>query len=121
MRKGNAMNPKTVSLLGLAKRAGKLVAGEESCFKAIRSREAELVILAADASENTKKKYRDKCQFYRTPLIAAGDRRAIGKALGRAEQVAVAISDAGFARSIRASLENSEVETIVEPRKDESL
>lgn len=115
------MNARAQSLLGLAKRAGKLVSGDATCLKAIRSGEAKLVIVAADASDNTKKKYRDKCRFYRTPLAFAGDRRAIGSALGRPEQVAVAIVDAGFARSIRTSLEISEVELIDEQRKDESI
>jgi len=109
------MNARTESLLGLAKRAGKLIAGEEPCLRAIRSGEAKLVIVAADASENTKKKYRDKCRFYRITLAITGGRSAIGRALGRSEQVAVAVAEAGFARSILASLDNSEVEIFEQP------
>ena len=43
---------KTLSRLGLAMRAGKVVTGDEIVLKAIRSSEAKLVMLAADASAN---------------------------------------------------------------------
>lgn len=46
---------KTLSRLGLAMRAGKVVTGDEIVLKAIRSSEAKLVMLAADASANTQK------------------------------------------------------------------
>lgn len=49
------MMNRALSQLGLAMRAGKVVTGDEIVLKAIRSSEAKLVILAGDASDNTKK------------------------------------------------------------------
>ena len=49
---------KFFSLLGLCKRAGKLVAGEVAAEQAVRKKQAFLLILAQDASKNTKKKYK---------------------------------------------------------------
>lgn len=46
---------KALSYVGLATRAGKLVSGDEIVLKAIRSSEAKMVIVAADASANTLK------------------------------------------------------------------
>lgn len=46
---------KTLSYLGLAMRAGKIVTGDEAVLKAVRSSEARLVVLAGDASDNTQK------------------------------------------------------------------
>lgn len=106
------MNDKLKSLLGLARRAGKLAIGDEACMKLIRSGRAQLVILARDASENTKKKYGDKCAYYKSRLVVTGDRNALGHAVGRSGQVVAAVEDAGFARSISACLENAEVESI---------
>jgi ribosomal protein L7Ae-like RNA K-turn-binding protein len=106
------MNPKLKSLLGLARRAGKIVTGDEACMKTVRSGHAKLVILAVDASENTRKKYTDKCKFYHTQLVITGDRNALGQALGRPDQVVIAVEDEGFAGSIRACMQNSEVESI---------
>ena len=46
---------KTLSMLGLARRAGKVVSGEFSVEKAVKSGKAYLVIVAEDASDNTIK------------------------------------------------------------------
>lgn len=43
-------------MLGLAMRARKLITGEELVVKAIRQGQVKLVILASDASANTRKK-----------------------------------------------------------------
>ena len=56
------------SLIGLAMRARKVVSGEE-LLEAIRKRRVSLVIVSEDASENTKKRYSDKCSFYGVDLI----------------------------------------------------
>lgn len=106
------MNPKLKSLIGLARRAGKLVIGDESCMKAIRSGKAFLVLLASDASEGTVKRYADKCTFYKTELRIPGNRIELGNAIGRAEQVAIAVIDRGFADGIRSCMEKSEVQAI---------
>ena len=50
---------KFYSLLGLCKRAGKLAAGEVAAEQAVRKKTAYLLILAEDASANTKKKFRN--------------------------------------------------------------
>ncbi len=106
------MNPRIQSLLGLARRAGKLVLGDENCLKAVRSGAAQLVILASDASAGTSKKYADKCSHYHIPCIQPGNRSEIGRAIGRAEQVVVAVNDQGFARGILDGLEKTEVQAI---------
>jgi ribosomal protein L7Ae-like RNA K-turn-binding protein len=103
------MNPKLKSLLGLARKAGKVITGDEACMKAIRSGKARLIIIADDASENTKKKYADKCAHYHTKLFISGDRNSLGGAIGRPDQVVIAIEDEGFASGIRTCMEKSEV------------
>lgn len=99
-------------MIGLARRAGKLVIGDESCLKAVRAGKAVLVLLAEDASANTLKKYKDKCAFYRTELVVKGTRFELGQAIGRSGQVVLAVIDQGFADGIRASLEKTEVQSI---------
>lgn len=46
---------KALSLISLATKAGKTVSGEFSTEKETKSGRAELVIVAEDASDNTKK------------------------------------------------------------------
>jgi len=102
---------KTLSYLGLALRAGKLESGDEGVLKAIRSRSALLVFVASDASENAKKKYRDKCEYYGVPWSAAFDRQQLGRSIGKAERVVVAVTDKGLSELVRKSLaKHAEVE-----------
>ena len=55
---------KVLALLGLAMRGRNLVAGEFQTENAVKDGSAMLVIVAEDASENTKKLFKDKCSFY---------------------------------------------------------
>ena len=48
---------KVLSLVGLATKAGKTVSGEFSTEKAVKTGTASLVIVSAEASDNTKKKF----------------------------------------------------------------
>ena len=61
--------------LGLAKKAGKIIAGTELVINKIRSGGAKnaeyAVFFAEDISAATKKKLTDKCAFYNTPLYPA--------------------------------------------------
>ena len=52
----------------MAARAGKLVSGEFCTEREIKSRKARLVIVAEDASDNTRKKFKNMCDFYDVPL-----------------------------------------------------
>ncbi|XEC97149.1 L7Ae/L30e/S12e/Gadd45 family ribosomal protein [Paenibacillus tarimensis] len=106
-------NHKALSALGMAMRAGKLITGEDTVLKAIRQRKARLVIIAGDASDNTKKKFYDKCGSYDVDIMEAFDRETIGSAIGKAERVLIAVSDNGFATMIRKQLSHlTEVENI---------
>ena len=57
-------NNRVLSLIGLATKAGKTVSGEFSTEKSVKTGKGLLVIVAEDASENTKKKFRNICSFY---------------------------------------------------------
>ena len=69
---------RTLSMLGLAEKAGRISSGEFSTEKAVKSRKAHLVLVAEDASENTKKKFTDMCSFYHTPLRIYGSKEELG-------------------------------------------
>lgn len=94
------MPHKALSLLGIARRAGKLSFHEEANLSAIRSGRAKLLILATDAGASTAKKYLDKCATYQVPVIRMVDRMELGMALGTAERSAVAVLDEGFAKKL---------------------
>lgn len=59
---------KALSLVSLATKAGKTASGEFCTEKEVKTGMAELVIVAEDASDNTKKKFKNMCNFYEVPI-----------------------------------------------------
>lgn len=100
-----ADNAKWASLLGLANRAGKVTTGEELTVKEIQRGQAKLVLLSADASRNTEKKITDKAAFYHVPVCRVENRTILGHAIGKDARVVAAVSDAGFAKKLKALIE----------------
>lgn len=91
---------KILQFLGLATRARKLVTGEELVISEVRRGNAKLVIVAEDASENTRKKLHDKCNSYNVPVRVGASRYEIGHAIGKEARVVLAITDNGFAKKM---------------------
>lgn len=93
-----------LSMLGLAAKAGKIVSGEFSTEKAIKSGKAFLVIVSEEASENTKKMFRDKCAFYETAIVFFGDKESLGHSIGRRFRASLAVVDEGLAQALQKKL-----------------
>ena len=60
---------KVFPLISLATKAGKTVSGEFSTEKAIKEGRAAVAIVAVDASENTKKMFRNMCTYYKVRCV----------------------------------------------------
>lgn len=93
------------SLLGLATKAGKVVSGEFSTEKAIKSGKAFLVIVAEDASANTKKGFSDSCSYYQVPIAIYGTKEELGHGIGKQMRASVAVIDENFGREIAKKIE----------------
>ncbi|MGC6767074.1 YlxQ-related RNA-binding protein [Enterococcus sp. LJL128] len=91
---------KILNLLGLAMRAGKLITGEELTVKDIQRSKTKLVFVASDASENTKKKIKDKCSYYNISWNDDLQQAELSHAIGRKRMV-VGINDLGFANKFK--------------------
>ena len=99
---------KVLSLIGLAMKAGRCASGEMMTENETKAGKAKLVIVASDASENTKKKFRDMCKFYRVPICFYGDKDTLGHAMGKEFRASLAILDEGFADGILKELKDRE-------------
>lgn len=93
-------NKKYYSFLGLAMKAGKVASGEFQVEHNVKSGKAALVIIAEDASENTKKKFGNMCEYYRTPIYYYGKMEDMGRAIGKTFRASLAITDENMARSV---------------------
>lgn len=93
-------NKKIYSMLSLCAKAGKLVSGGFSVEKAVKSQKAYVVIVACDASENTKKLFNQKCEYYEIPYYEFGEKESLGRFIGKEQRTSVAILDGGFGNQI---------------------
>lgn len=97
-------------MLGLAAKAGKVKSGEFSSEQSIKAHKARLCIIAADASDNTRKHFCDMCSYRDIPIyIAQTDKTALGHIIGRGPRTSVVIEDEGFAVSMIGLIDGGNV------------
>ncbi|MCI8376850.1 MAG: 50S ribosomal protein L7ae [Lachnospiraceae bacterium] len=87
-------------MIGMAMKAGRVASGEFATEKAVKSGKAALVIVAEAASENTKKKFRNMCDYYEVPIRFLGQKEELGHAIGKEFRASLAVLDAGLAKAI---------------------
>lgn len=92
-------NQRILSLLGFAKKAGKLVSGQGNCENAIKGNKALLILLSGDVSENTKKHFSDMATFRNVPIYLFSQ-DSLGLAIGKEEHKTVVVTDKGFSEAI---------------------
>ncbi len=95
---------KVYSLFGIATKSGKLVSGEFSTEKAVKERKAALVVVADDASDNTKKMFTNMCTYYNVPIYYFGIKDDLGHAMGKEFRASLAVLDKGLADAIERQL-----------------
>lgn len=90
---------RTLNMLGLCARAGKLLSGERACVQAVRMGSALVVLLDRAAAKNTTKSVTDACGWHEVPLILAPENE-LGYAIGKPGRMVAAITDPSFADRI---------------------
>lgn len=96
---------KALSMIGLATKAGRTASGEFLTEREVKTGRAALVIIAGDASDNTKIKFRNMCDFYEVPIRVFGDKDTLGHAMGKEFRASLAVLDEGFAKGIMKHLD----------------
>lgn len=91
---------KLYNLLGLAQRAGRLASGDFAVTKAVQGKKAHLMLVAEDASEETKAGYRQMAKQAKIELFYLGSREQLGHCIGKDFRAVIAVLDAGFANAI---------------------
>ena len=94
------MQNKILSLLGLSKRAGKLVTGHDPVIKAIKEKKVFLVLLASDFSDHSKKEIVNAARSGNTAVLTLPfEKEELSAAVGRLCGVA-AVTDRGFCNKL---------------------
>ena len=91
-------------MIGMAMKAGKVASGEFATEKAVKSGKAALVIVSETASENTKKKFQNMCDYYKVPIYFFGKKEELGHAIGKEFRASLAVLDTGLAKAIEKNL-----------------
>ena len=99
---------KLLNLIGLAQKAGRLAVGEEPTGAAARARDARLILVAADAAENSVRRVRHFADAGQCLWCRIGaDKDALGRAVGRSSCAMLAVTDIGFAEAIAKKLNSA--------------
>lgn len=95
------MDKKLQSMFSLSKRAGKLLSGEVQVSNALSGKNASLIIVATDVSDNTKDSFRSKCNFYNVDFLEYGTRDEISALIGSHNKTVFCVTDVNFANNIK--------------------
>ena len=91
---------KVFSMIGLATRARKVVSGEFSTEKSVKSGRSHMVIVSEEASDNTKKMFTNMCTYYKVPYFEFGNKEELGHILGKQMRASLAVIDPNFSEAL---------------------
>ena len=76
------------------------------CLDKIKYKKAKLVLIAEDASNNTKDKFSKICEDYNVPLYIYGNKFELSRSIGKDNKTVFAVTDSNFSKSIIKMLED---------------
>lgn len=92
---------KILSNLGLCARARGLVDGTDIVCSLMANNRIYLVFLANDASENAKKKIRNKANYYNVEVQESYSSEELSSAIGKVGRMVVGISNESFLKILK--------------------
>lgn len=91
------MKDKIYSMIGIARKGGKVAIGYDVTCLEIQKNKSDLVLIASDASDKTKKNVQFVCDKYNCKYIEYGEKEVLGKSLGRKMVSVLSINDKNIA------------------------
>ena len=95
-------NKKILGLIGLGAKARKVCFGADSVEEQIKKKKVLLVIVAIDASERTKEKFKKISEENQIPIIILTEKiEVLSKAIGKSNKAIIGIEDQNLAREMQ--------------------
>ena len=94
------INHKILGLLGLTRKAGKIVFGTEMVIDAIKKDRVKLLLVATDAAERTKKNFEMIAIEKKIPIRVIESIEEISKAIGQQNKAILGITDINFSKEM---------------------
>lgn len=88
---------KIYSMLGIAKKGGNISIGYDVTCLDVKDNKSKLVLIAADASDKTKKNILFICDKYGVKYIEYGEKDILGKSLGKKMVSVLSVKDTNIA------------------------
>lgn len=96
-------------IIGLATKAGKLIAGTEACLEGIEKKNIKLILIAQDAAERTKKIVKEKCEKFNVSVYEILTIEEISKSIGKPNKAIIGLKENGFAEATEKIINGGEV------------
>jgi len=87
-------------MLGLAARKRSVVSGSAACENVSGCGPGSLLIIAGDAAENTKERFKRRSEVLGIKYVVFGARSELGRRVGRGERSVMIVTDGDIARGI---------------------
>lgn len=95
------INNKILGLMGLAAKARKIAYGADSVEEQAKNKKLGLIIIADDASERTKDKFKKLANLNKIPIITFGNIETISKSIGKRNKAVIGINDMNLSKEIQ--------------------
>ena len=92
---------KILSNLGLCARARGLVDGTDIVVEEMANGKIKLIFLANNASDNTKKKIRDKAAFYKVEVVESYSSEELSHSIGKTNRMVIGIINQSFLKILK--------------------
>lgn len=97
-------------MLGLCRRAGKVISGDTAVRNSITKNEAKLLVIACDAADRSKVDFMQLAKQKNIPVFFYASKNELGILLGKAPRTVAAITDEQLARGIAGAMERGEAD-----------
>ncbi len=94
------MLDKFYNMLGFAMKSGNIVSGEHTCEMNLPTRKISLLIIAEDASENTRERFEFLAEKNNCKYIIFDKKENLSKAIGKYNRNVYGITNKKFSREI---------------------
>lgn len=101
---------RVLQMIGLAAKSGKVVSGEFSTEKAVKTGKAYMVLVSEEASANTTKMFTNMTNFYEVPMYIFGTKEELGRCIGKEFRASLAITDENLANAVKKKLQDYKTE-----------
>jgi len=103
------MTDPIANLLGLCRRAGKIISGETAVRNSFLKNEVKLLILAHDSSPRSRENLLLLAENNGVPAFYYSSKDKLGNLLGKAPRAVVAVTDEQLARGVMKAIERGEI------------